>query len=199
MRAHHRRFERPWPAFRYRTGLWPICPQKTARRSGWRSPTPYQTERKFAHPKSKLDLYQEMNSGKVILINTALDLLKQTNMELFGRFFIALIAQSAQERAVLPESQRMPTIVYIDEAADYFDKNIEMILVQARKYKVGMVLAHQCLNQLTPNLAKAFSANTWIKFAGGNSVEDARTLSSMLQCETEFIQKQPKFSFAARV
>ena len=31
-------------------------------------------ERMFSHPKSKLDLYAEMNAGKVILINTAKDL-----------------------------------------------------------------------------------------------------------------------------
>ena len=154
-------------------------------------------ERMFAHPRSKLDLYSEMNSGKVILINTAKSLLKQSNSETFGRFFIALIAQAAQERAVLKESKRMPTIVYIDEAADYFDHNIELILTQARKYKVGMVLAHQFMNQLSPNLAKAFSSNTSIKFAGGVSFEDSRSMAGMLQCEPDFIQKQNKLSFAA--
>lgn len=156
-------------------------------------------ERMFAHPRSKLDIYSEMNKGKVILINTAKDLLKQSNTETFGRFFIALIAQAAQERAVLPENKRMPTMVYIDEAADYFDQNIETILVQAQKYKVGMVLAHQYLNQLSGNLAKAFSANTSIKFAGGVSIEDARTLSGMLNCEASLIQRQPKLSFAAHI
>jgi hypothetical protein len=35
-------------------------------------------ERMFAHPRSKLDLFAEMNAGKVILINTAKDLLKET-------------------------------------------------------------------------------------------------------------------------
>ena len=58
-------------------------------------------ERMFTHPKSKLDLFTEMNAGKVILINTAKDLLKENGTEIFGRFFIAMIAQAAQERAVL--------------------------------------------------------------------------------------------------
>ena len=34
-------------------------------------------ERMFSHPRSKLDLFAEMNAGKVILINTAKDLLKE--------------------------------------------------------------------------------------------------------------------------
>lgn len=156
-------------------------------------------ERMFAHPRSKLDVFAEMNAGKVILINTAKDLLKEQGTEIFGRFFIALIAQAAQERATLPESKRTPTIVYIDEAQDYFDRNIGLILAQARKYNVGMVLAHQYLGQLEPKLQEAFAANTAIKFAGGVSAKDARTLAPMLYCNPELIESQPKGSFAAHV
>jgi hypothetical protein len=156
-------------------------------------------ERMFAHPRSKLDLFAEMNTGKVILINTAKDLLKEQGTEIFGRFFIALIAQAAQERATLPEHKRTPTIVYVDEAQDYFDRNIGLILAQARKYNVGMVLAHQYLGQLEPKLQEAFAANTAIKFAGGVSAKDARALAPMLYCSPELIEAQPKGSFAAHV
>jgi hypothetical protein len=156
-------------------------------------------ERMFAHPRSKLDLFAEMNAGKVILINTAKDLLKEQGTEIFGRFFIALIAQAAQERATLPANRRMPTFVYIDEAADYFDRNVGIILSQARKYNVGMVLAHQYLGQLDPKLQEAVAANTAIKFAGGVSNKDARSIASMLGCSTDFIEGQPKGSFAAHV
>lgn len=156
-------------------------------------------ERMFSHPRSKLDLFAEMNAGKVILINTAKDLLKETGTEIFGRFFIALIAQAAQERAVLREADRMPTFVYIDEAADYFDRNIGLILSQARKFNVGMVLAHQYLGQLDPKLQEAFAANTAIKFAGGVSNKDARALAPMLGSAPEFIESQPKGSFAASI
>ena len=156
-------------------------------------------ERMFSHPKSKLDLFAEMNAGKVILINTAKDLLKEQGSQIFGRFFIALIAQAAQERATLPEKKRLPTFVYIDEAADYFDRNIGLILAQARKYKVGMVLAHQYLGQLDPKLQEAFGANTSIKFAGGVSAKDARTLAPMLYTTPDLIERQPKGSFAAHI
>lgn len=156
-------------------------------------------ERMFTHPKSMFDIYTEMNAGKVILINTAKGLLKASGAELLGRFFIALIAQAAQERAAIPEGERMPTFVYIDEAADYFDQNIEMILREARKYKVGMILAHQYIGQLDSKLQDAFSANTVIKFAGGVSAKDARALALQLNCETAFIDQQPKLSFATFV
>jgi len=153
-------------------------------------------ERMFSHPKSKLDLFSEMNAGKVILINTAKDLLKEQGTEIFGRFFIAMIAQAAQERATLPASKRLPTFVYVDEAADYFDRNIGIILSQARKYNVGMVLAHQYLGQLDGKLQEAFSANTSIKLAGGVSNKDARALAPMMYCQPDLIEAQPKGSFA---
>ena len=154
-------------------------------------------ERMFSHPRSKLDLFSELNAGKVILINTAKDLLKEQGSQIFGRFFIALIAQAAQERATLNERHRIPTLVYIDEAADYFDRNIGLILAQARKYKVGLVLAHQYLGQLEPKLQEAFAANTSIKFAGGVSAKDARSLAPMLYTDASLIERQPKGSFAA--
>jgi len=156
-------------------------------------------ERMFSHPKSKLDLFGEMNAGKVILINTAKDLLKEQGSEIFWRFFIALIAQAAQERATLPEGRRLPTFVYIDEAQDYFDRNIGLILAQARKYNVGMILAHQYLGQLDPKLQDAFAANTAIKFAGGVSAKDARVLAPMLHCEPSLIEEQAKGCFASFV
>lgn len=154
-------------------------------------------ERMFSHPKSKLDLFAEMNTGKVILINTAKDLLKENGTEIFGRFFIAMITQAAQERAVLAQGDRLPTFVYIDEANDYFDRNIGIILSQARKYRVGMTLAHQYLGQLEPKLHEAIAANTAIKFAGGVSAKDARALAGELRTDAAFIEGQPRLSFAA--
>ena len=107
-------------------------------------------DRMLSNPASKLDLFTEINAGKLILINTAKDLLKQQGTEIFGRFFLALIAQAAQERATLPPSERLPCFVYIDECQDYLatDSNFTMILEQARKQNVGIIAAHQYVTQL---------------------------------------------------
>jgi hypothetical protein len=110
-----------------------------------------------------------------------------------------MIAQAAQERAVLPPEKRLPTFVYVDEASDYFDRNIGTILSQARKNRVGMILSHQYLGQLEPKLLEAISANTAIKFAGGVSVKDARTLAGDLRTDVDMIESQDRLSFAAYV
>jgi len=149
-------------------------------------------ERMFAQRDNKLDLFEAINSGKIILINTAKDLLKTEGSALFGRFFIGMLAQAALERAALPQSRRTPTFLYVDEAQEYFDDTIETILTQARKYGVGITLCHQTLDQLTPRLRAAFLANTSIKCAGGVSSKDARALAPELHTSAEFIEGMRK-------
>jgi type IV secretory pathway VirB4 component len=119
-------------------------------------------ERMFSSEKNAINLFSAMNSGSLILINTAKDLLKQDGCELLGRFFIALIAQATQERAVIPPEKRRATFVYIDEAHDYFDESLSDMLNQARKFKVGLVFAHQNLDQLDASLRATVMSSTSI-------------------------------------
>lgn len=158
-------------------------------------------ERMFGQTENKLDLYAAMNEGKIILVSTAKDLLKQDGSALLGRFFIAMIAQAALERSVIPTDQRTPTFVYIDEAQEYFGDDVETILSQARKYRVGLTLAHQTLDQLSPRLRAALHANTSLKFAGGVSARDARAFAEELHTTPEFIEgmrrRRDRTEFAA--
>lgn len=149
-------------------------------------------ERMFSHPKNKVDIFELLNEGKIILINTAKDLLGQEGSAIFGRFFIALIAQAAVQRAALPPHERRSSFVYIDEAQDYFDENISNLLHQARKYRVGLTFAHQNLDQLGAGLRSSVLASTSIKFAGGVSAKDANVLESELRCSADFLMSQKK-------
>jgi hypothetical protein len=131
--------------------------------------------RLFSHPKNKINLFEAMNKGSLILINTAKEYLKREQCEIFGRFMIALIAQATQERANLPAHLRRPTFVYLDEAQDYFgDEGVGIgeLLNQGRKYRVGLTLAFQNLAQLDRKLQASIMASTAIKFAGGVSADE---------------------------
>lgn len=134
-------------------------------------------DRLFSTPKSKVNFFDAFNSGKIILINTAKDLLKTDGTAIFGRFILALIEHAVMERANLAEDKRTPVFLYLDEAQDYFDETVETLLVQSRKYNVGLTLAHQSLAQLSPRLKAVFLGNTTIKLAGGVSDSDARAMA----------------------
>lgn len=139
----------------------------------------------FTHERNKVKIGKAMNTGSLIVINTAKDLLKQEGCEILGRFFIALIMQATVERAVIPADRRRATFVYVDEAQDYFDARLQGLLEQARKFKVGMILAHQNLDQLTPGLKATLMTNTTTKIAGGLSTKDAREMAAEIGCEPE--------------
>lgn len=149
-------------------------------------------ERMFAQEANKLDLFEAMNDGKIILVSTAKDLLKSDGSALLGRFFIAMLAQAALERSTIAAEDRTPTFVYVDEAQEYFDDSIETILNQARKYRVGLTLAHQTLDQLSPRLRSAIHSNTSLKCVGGVSAKDARALADELHTTSEFIESMKR-------
>ena len=144
-------------------------------------------ERMFSHPHNALDMKRVLDDGKIVLVNTAKDVLKSEASATFGRFAIALILQAALERAADPIASRRPAFVYVDEAADYFDDNIDTLLNQARKYKVGLTVAHQFLDQLTPALRASVLTNPAIRFAGGLSDKDARALASDMRTTSGFL------------
>lgn len=149
-------------------------------------------ERMFSHPKNAFDMKAAMDGGKIVLINTAKDVLKAEASAIFGRYMIALAMQAALERAADPEADRRPAFVYIDEAADYFDQNIDTLLIQARKYKVGLTLAHQHLDQLTSSLRASIMTNPSIRFAGGVSQKDANALDADMRTTAAFLMNMRK-------
>lgn len=149
-------------------------------------------ERLFSHPTSKIDLFSALNRGSVVLINTAKDLLKQSGCEVLGRFAIAMLGQAALERATLSNEKRTPALVFVDEAQDYVDEQVDGILTQARKYRMGLVLAHQTLDQLSPKLRSTIAANTSIKFVGGLAAKDARAVAEDMRTSPSFIQGMRK-------
>jgi len=148
-------------------------------------------ERMFSAPRNRVDIPSALNQGKIVLVNTSKDFLKGGS-SILGRYFIALTLQAALERAAIPERDRRPAFLYIDEAAEYFDSNIDNILTQARKYRLGMILAHQYLDQLKGGLRASIASNTSIKLAGGVSDHDARSIAADMRTTPTFILAQHK-------
>ena len=141
-------------------------------------------ENLFSSQENKVNIFEAMNEGKIILVNTSKSLLQSEGSKILGRFFISMTAQAVIKRATIPENQRIPFMVYIDEAQEYIDEKIEDMLNQARKYKVGFTLSHQNLNQLGFLKHTVFSS-TSIKLAGGISAKDSSDLSLEMRTSKE--------------
>jgi hypothetical protein len=149
-------------------------------------------DRMFSATDNRLDMFDAIQTGKVVLINTSKALLKSDASALFGRYMIARVISAAFERIAVTPERRNPAYLVVDEAGDYFDDNIETLLSQARKFNLGVVLAHQHLDQLTAGLRSSVAANTSIKLAGGVSDKDARALAADMRTDADFITSMKK-------
>jgi hypothetical protein len=154
--------------------------------------------RLFTAPSTKLDLFEELNRGSIILVDTSKDFLKGASSH-FGRIFVSLVLQAVQERAALAQKERRDAFLIVDEAGSYFDSNIDELLTDARKYRLGCVFAHQYLEQASPALRASLAANTGSKFASRVSSADARALAADMRTKPEFILAQPALQFACHI
>lgn len=154
-------------------------------------------ERMFCCAESKLDFFAELNRGSLILIDGAKDFLKTEGSANFSRLMVSLIMKAVLERAAIPERERKPVLVFIDEAASCFSRDISSMLEEVRKYKISVTLAHQGLSQCSTALAASIHANTSTKLASGVSAADASVMAREMRCDAEFILGQPRLQFAA--
>jgi hypothetical protein len=111
------------------------------------------------------------NSGAVILIDTAKDLLRD-DAKLYGRVFISRIIQAAFERAIIPQEKCEPAFLFVDEAHEYFDTNTKEMLTDLRKFKLGCVFAHHGLEECGASLRAALATEPAIRMASRVSVDD---------------------------
>ena len=158
-------------------------------------------DRMFSHPKSKIDLFTELNSSKVILINTDKERLGDDGTNVFGRFFISALLTASQERASLPRSQRRDVFCLIDEIQDYAatDTKLPTLLDQCRKQRISLLCANQRTRQFKNQNVLDALVNTSIKFASTDNPQDADLMARAMQTDRQFIAKQPKQHFALSV
>lgn len=98
--------------------------------------------------KSSFDISEVMNSGKILLIKLSKGILGDLNSELLGLILVSKIQIAAMRRQNTDKENRRDFFLYIDEFQNYITPSIESILSEARKYRLGLILAHQYLGQL---------------------------------------------------
>ncbi len=112
--------------------------------------------------KSSFDMSEAMQQRKIILVNLSKGLIGDLNANLLGMIIVSKIQMAAMRRQKMPKSERVPFFCYIDEFQNFVTDSIESILSEARKYKLGMILAHQYIDQLE---AKSLGGETKLKGA----------------------------------
>jgi hypothetical protein len=129
-------------------------------------------------PKS-LDFSAIMNEGKILLVKLAQGAIGEENAALLGSLFVAKIHQLALGRQSIAERERRPFFVYLDEFQHFVTPSMATLLTGARKYRIGLVLAHQELRQLwnqDRDVAGAVLANAATRICFRVGDDDAKKL-----------------------
>ncbi|MGI0130186.1 MAG: type IV secretory system conjugative DNA transfer family protein, partial [Thermoplasmata archaeon] len=110
---------------------------------------------------------EAMDSGKIILVSLARGLLGEDTSQLLGAFIVARLWQAAMARAGRPETERPDFNLYLDEFHSYMHlpQSLDEVLVEARGYHLGLVLANHHMGQLAPSTRDALSANAHTRVA----------------------------------
>jgi hypothetical protein len=127
---------------------------------------------------NRLDFSWIMNEGKIFLAKLAQGAIGEENAYLLGSFVVSKFQQTAMSRQEVGVTKRRHFWLYIDECHNFITPSMAQILTGARKYHLGLVLAHEGLRQLlsrdTEVASSVFGASTRICFRVGD--DDARKL-----------------------
>ncbi len=101
-----------------------------------------------AQKENKIDFADIMQNKKIFLAKLSQGAIGTENSYLMGAFLVTKLNQIAYSRQKLPESERSNFYLYVDEFHNFITPSMESILSGARKYKMGLILAHQEMRQL---------------------------------------------------
>jgi hypothetical protein len=135
--------------------------------------------------KQEISLRKAMDEGKIVLVNLSKGHLGEDVANILGSLFISALGAAAFSRADIQEHTRVPFMLYMDEFHHFTTLSLVNMFSELRKFKVGLVLAHQYLYQLDDEIRQAILGNvaTIISFRVGT--DDARLLAREMYPEFE--------------
>jgi hypothetical protein len=109
-----------------------------------------------------IDLTEAIERKRIVLVPLRTGILGAESAALIGSLVMASVWHAALARAAIPKDQRQPVWLYLDEFQQVVRLPIDLadMLAQARGFGLGLTLAHQYLDQLTPQVRAAVLSTT---------------------------------------
>ena len=134
-----------------------------------------------------LDFRKIMDERKILLINLASGKLGFDAAGLLGGMLVTSLGLAAFSRADTPEEERPDHFLYLDEFQNVTTQSLAIFLAELRKFKLAIVMAHQYMHQLDPDIQHAVlgNAGTLISFRLG--AKDAPLLAREFEPKFETV------------
>ena len=128
----------------------------------------------------RLDLRTEMDSDGIVIVNLAKGKIGSSAASLIGSLLLTECARLAFTRADLDEDRRRDFIVFADEFHQFTTGSTAAMLSELRKYRVGVVLAAQYLDQMRVDVRDSVIGNAGTKILFRVGLRDARLFEGEL-------------------
>ena len=117
-----------------------------------------------------------MDDKKIILFILSKGLLGEEDAKFLGLILVPKVLTAAMSRQNIPMEQREDFFLYVDEFQNFATEDFAVILSEARKYRLNLVVANQFIAQIDEEVKNAVFGNvgTMISFRVG--VPDANFL-----------------------
>lgn len=130
----------------------------------------------FSAPQSSFSIKDVIDSRKILLIKLDKGKLKDSS-DLLGSLLLSKIQMAAFSRGDVPQRKRTPFYLYIDEFQNFASESFSIILSEARKYGLSIIMAHQTLAQIPDELRSLILGNTGLQVYFRLNREDASLLA----------------------
>ncbi len=105
-------------------------------------------KRMLEQPKSTIDFDNILNSNKILICNFSKGRLGEDTSALFAVTVLAKLQLAAWRRDDIPEEDRIPFYLYVDEFQLFATEAFMGLFSEARKYKLFVTIAQQSVSQL---------------------------------------------------
>jgi len=123
----------------------------------------------IGQPKSTINIEDIMNNGKILFLDLSIGEIGEDASALLGAMMITKIQLAAMRRAILPEDQRRDFYLYVDEFQNFATESFAVILSEARKYHLNLIMTNQYIAQVAEEVMAAVFGNvgTLVSFRVG--------------------------------
>ena len=132
---------------------------------------------------SSFNFRRAMDEGKILIINLAKGTIGEENSAFLGLVLIPKILIAAMSRQDMPEAQRKDFYLYVDEFQNFATQDFAVILSEARKYHLNLIVANQFISQMDDEVKNAVFGNVGTIASFRLGISDAGFLTKQFQPE----------------
>lgn len=113
----------------------------------------------IGQPKSTINLKEIMDTGKIFLVNLSIGEIGEDASSLLGSLMITKIQLAAMQRSTMAEEDRKDFYLYVDEFQNFATDSFAVILSEARKYRLNLIMTNQYIAQMPETVRDAVFGN----------------------------------------